>query len=403
MTVTMQATEAAEDAELLTTTVPAPQSPQLASGPAVAIVGQAFTIPSQQVSCSTADLENQAQSSTGDGSKPETWQSFSSGNAQGNVEPVTAADDINIATGSQAVSDDASVQREADSNGAGVRDRAKWGQVQQPFTAAGQATSSSNNATAAVLLGSTQTAQPTAVAEGGSASSKVPAEVPRTALDTAEESVHQSSAAESSTAVSPSGQVPVRQTSDLEQEASAELSHTEQSATAVEASDLTLPEIAAPQEPPAATDAAGSPHTAATAESRPPTAAATATAAGLSAITTVAAARPAAGFYRRVAWAPAQNPFPAAGQLRAVPQQPIPSVFEETLQSAAVVEQPLLPAPQTVDHGAILKQPVISDPQTVHQSQPLVQQPLPSALVVGTSAQVIQTQQEGAQVEMFIL
>ena len=379
---TLQATEAAEDAELLRAPVPAPQWQQPVSIPAVATAEQMSAASSEQLSGSIAELESGEKSSVINDRRPESLQTSSSGDAQGNASTVIAAADLRTVTGSQAVSDDASLQRKADSNGAGARSRGRWGQVQQPFIAAGQATGSNDSTTAAVLLGSTQIAQLTAVAGDGNASSGFTAEVPSTTLNTAEESLHQSRTDEGSTAVASSGQVSKAQASAPKQQAAADFSDIKQPATAVEASSLALPAAVSPQEPPASTAATGSLHTAATAESQLPTAAGSTTAAGLPATASAAATRPAAGSYRRVAWAPVQNPFPAAGQ------------------SGAVPEQALLSAPQTVGHGAVGEQTLTPAPQTADQSGLSVHQPLPSGPAFESSAQTPQKQQVDGQVKV---
>ena len=202
------------------------------------------------------------------------------------IEPTSAGVGTD-ADGSARTADD--VQGADVGTSAGTKPRGKWGIPQQPFTAAGRGTEAAE--TAGSLLGSAATA----VVPGGSAVST---------LTTA--------ASEESAAAK-----------ELPELAQAE------SATADETAPTAVPDVAAESKsPPTAT--ATSTGTAATAGSEivSPIASQQELATAQSAAATAGAGsgtsdRPAAGQYRRVAWAPVHNPFPAAGQKLAAPQQPL--------------------------------------------------------------------------------
>jgi len=172
---------------------------------------------------------------------------------------------------------------------AGTKPRGKWGIPQQPFTAAGRGTEAAENAGS--LLGSAATA----VVPGGNALSTLTTAV-------SEESV----AAE-----------------ELPEPAQAE------SATAGETEPTAVPDVAAESNSPstATATATGIAATAGT-EVVSPASSQQELATAQSAAATAGSGsgtsdRPAAGQYRRVAWAPVQNPFPAAGQKLAAPQPPL--------------------------------------------------------------------------------
>jgi len=171
---------------------------------------------------------------------------------------------------------------------AGKKPRGKWGIPQQPFTAAGRGTEAAEHAGS--LLGSAATA----VVPGGNA------------LSTLTAAVFEESAA--------AKELP-------------EPDHAE-SATADETAPTAVPDVAAESKSPSTTTATST-GTAATAgtEIVSPIASQQELATAHSAAATAGAGsgasdRPAAGQYRRVAWAPVYNLFPAAGQLLAAPQQP---------------------------------------------------------------------------------
>ena len=172
---------------------------------------------------------------------------------------------------------------------AGTKPRGKWGIPQQPFTAAGRGTAAGESA------GSLLSSAATAVVPGDSALSTLATAV----------------SAESAAA------------KELPGPAQAE------SATAGETYPTAVPDVAAEPKSPS-TAAATSTGTAATAATEvvSPIASQQELATAQSAAATADAGsgtseRPAAGQYRRVAWAPVQNPFPAAGQKLAAPQQPL--------------------------------------------------------------------------------
>ena len=186
---------------------------------------------------------------------------------------------------------------------AGTKPWGKWGIPQQPFTAAGRGTEAAEDASS--LLGSTATA----VVPGGSAPS--------------------------TTAVSAKSAA----VKELPEPAQAE------SATADEAAPTAVPDAAAESNSPSTATATstGTATTAAT-EIVSPIAIQQELATAKSAAATAGAGsgtsdRPAAGQYRRVAWAPIQNPFPAAGQIVATQQQPLTQAHAGAHAGARLTQQ----------------------------------------------------------------
>ena len=222
--------------------------------------------------------------------------SHSSSSTAAGVINSTTADAANERTSAGVSTDaDGSASTAGDVQGAdvgthaGTKPRGKWGIPQQPFTAAGRGTEAAEDASS--LLGSTATA----VVPGGSAPSTFITAV----------------SAESAAA------------KELPEPAQAE------SATADETAPTAVPDAAAESNSPS-TATATSTGTAATAATEivSPIAiqqelATAQLAAAIAGAGSGTSDRPAAGQYRRVVWAPIQNPFPAAGQLVAASQQPL--------------------------------------------------------------------------------
>ena len=222
-----------------------------------------------------------------------------------NSSSSAAARDSNSTTSAEAANEPKSAGLSTDADGsastagdvqeadvgtlAGTKPRGKWGIPQQPFTAAGRGTEAAESAGS--LLGSAATA----VVPGGSALSTL------------------------ATAVS------------AECAAAKELPRPDhaEAATAGETEPTAVPDAAAESNSPSTATATAT-GTAATAGTDivSPIASQQELATAQSAAATAGAGsgtsdRPAAGQYRRVAWAPVQNPFPAAGQKLAAPQQPL--------------------------------------------------------------------------------
>jgi len=286
-----------------TATAAAEPSADLA-GPAAVATANAQA-PDAQASGNEADSDSvpasgdqSAEEEVGSTSQAEGLLTFHSSSS-------AAARDSNSTTSAEAANEPKSAVLSTDADGsvntagddqeadvgtlAGTKPRGKWGIPQQPFTAAGRGTEPAENASS--LLGSAATA---VVPESNALSTLTTA--------VSEESV----AAE-----------------ELPEPAQAE------SATAGETEPTAVPDVAAESNSPstATATATGIAATAGTEVVSPvsnqqelATAQSAATTAGAGSGTSD---RPAAGQYRRVAWAPVQNPFPAAGQKLAAPQQPL--------------------------------------------------------------------------------
>lgn len=188
------------------------------------------------------------------------------------------------------------VERSNPSTGATATARGKWGVPQQPFTAAGRGTDTGEGI--GPLLGSAATAaasQPTAV---------VPPATSVSSLLTSE--ADQSQAAP--------------ETSESFDQKPATTAEDEQT-TGLDASTLTDSSQQNPTVPHQTTAGTGSSSPSGARHER---VAITNSAVAITCPGGGPSDRPAAGQYRRNAWAPVQNPFPAAGQPRADSQQPQP-------------------------------------------------------------------------------
>ena len=211
---------------------------------------------------------------------------------------------------------------------ASARARGRWGVPQQPFTAAGKGTDS--GATAGELIRGDRSAEdfPATAVVGPPTTAEQLGQSVEEGIATAKQTVTTVKA----DSAGPSGSL-------QEEHATVD----EATATAGEQS----PELHGLV--PVVDETAAANAEPATANAEPATATTTAD--------SNSADRPAAGQYRRIAWAPVQNPFPAAGHTRAGAQQPPPSAG----QAGAVATQPLLvfrtessttfPASQSVTAG----------------------------------------------------
>ena len=263
----------------------------------------------------------------------EAGGSETTGDADSTSEAASAAEmegDMNGESGSE---DQAGRTEAAEANGvsdsegaeSGASHRGMWGAPQQPFPAAGSiplkgeaaGTLISGDTAAVVVTDSGSTAGTTAAAAHDPAAEHLAVTAMETGSSQPLEGLQQAPAtAQQTTATTESGALV---SPELQQELALEsTTQLPESTAQLPESTAQLPESTA--RPPEST-AQPSESTA-----QPPVATAT--------TSNEAAARPAAGQYRRVAWAPVHNPFPAAGLSGAIGKQPQLPALTDTLDIA---------------------------------------------------------------------